>query len=99
MSTTIELTLDDRTTAALDSLKSSKGKNREDAIKSIILDYATLKGASLNSIDQHPKIANERLTLDTYGSFYFNYIPTQYHNPVMNVKVKITRFCNWLQSM
>jgi hypothetical protein len=24
---------------------------------------------------------------------------TQYHNPVMNVKVKITRFCNWLQSM
>jgi hypothetical protein len=24
---------------------------------------------------------------------------TQYHNPVMNVNVKITRFCNWLQSM
>jgi hypothetical protein len=24
---------------------------------------------------------------------------TQYQNPVMNVKLKITRFCNWLQSL
>ena len=26
-------------------------------------------------------------------------IRTQYQNPVMNVKLKITRFCNWLQSL
>jgi hypothetical protein len=24
---------------------------------------------------------------------------TQYQNPVMNIKLKITRFCNWLQSL
>jgi len=24
---------------------------------------------------------------------------TQYQNPVMNVKLKIARFCNWLQSL
>jgi hypothetical protein len=75
MSVTIELNLDERTVAALDSLKSSKGKNREDAIKSIILDYATLKGASLNSFGQQSKAATERLDFDKYGSFYFGYIP------------------------
>jgi hypothetical protein len=69
MSVTMEITLDDRTTAALDSLKSSKGKNREDTIKSIILDYATLKGAPLTSFGQQPKIAKKGPDWNKYGEF------------------------------
>lgn len=72
MSVTIELNLDERTVAALDSLKSSKGKNREDAIKSIILEYATFKGARLNSIDsnvQQTRTVKKGPDWNKYGEF------------------------------
>jgi hypothetical protein len=69
MSTTLVITLDDRTIAALDSLKSSKGRNREDAIKSMILECATLKGAPLNSFDHQPKIAKKGPDWNKYGEF------------------------------
>jgi hypothetical protein len=69
MSVTIELTLDDRTAAALDSLKSSKGRNWEDAIKSMILECATLKGAPLNSFDQQPRTVKKGPDWNKYGEF------------------------------
>jgi hypothetical protein len=75
MSTTIEITLDDRTTAALDSLKSAKGQNREEVIKSIIIDYATLKSASFKSFDQKSKVVNEKFDLASFWSFYCGYTP------------------------
>ena len=34
-----------------------------------------------------------------YPIYLSQYKETQYQNPVMNVKLKITRFCNWLQSL
>src|SRR5674476_1446797 len=32
-------------------------------------------------------------------SYFLLHFSTQCQNPVMNVKLKITRFCNWLQSL
>jgi hypothetical protein len=45
-------------------------------------------------ISCRPKLSFTQEELD-----YLTKLQTQYHNPVMNVNVKITRFCNWLQSM
>jgi metal-responsive CopG/Arc/MetJ family transcriptional regulator len=70
MSTTIEITLDDRTVAALDSLKSSRGKDRSEAIKGIILEYATVKGAMLNSINSNIQTKVKKgPTWDKYGEY------------------------------
>ena len=34
-----------------------------------------------------------------WENYLRNEMKAQYQNPVMNVKLKITRFCNWLQSL
>ena len=57
---------------------------------------------NVTAYDAH-KILEQRdvflLDVRTPAEYKYSHIATQYQNPVMNVKLKITRFCNWLQSL
>jgi hypothetical protein len=48
-----------------------------------------------------PKITSLRLKNALFGFIFIKILDkwTQYQNPVMNLKLKITKFCNWLQSL
>ena len=79
-------------------------------IDQIKLDYYDLYTSNTATIVQKDAIDNVKRLLTQRCDYSCNksteYLfdtsketMTQYQNPVMNVKLKITRFCNWLQSL